>query len=80
MCTWKTCSVEAINPINAVIHTSVIFFFFFFFVFFGSALPAYIDIGQNIFLQCSCPLSSDCDVHADRPGKYFSGDSEVCNF
>lgn len=56
------------------------FFFLFFFVFFGSALPAYIDIGQNIFLQCSCPLSSDCDVHANRPGKYFSGDSEVCNF
>lgn len=79
MCTWKTCSVEAINPINAVIHTSVIFFFLFF-IFFSSALPAYIDIGQNIFLQCSCPLSSDCDVHANRPGKYFSGDSDVCNF
>lgn len=78
MYTWKTCSMEAINPKNTVIHTSVNFSGFFFF--FSNSLPVYIDTGQNIFLQCSCPLNSDCDVHMDRPSKYFSGDTEICNF
>lgn len=55
-------------------------FQWFFFFFFSNSLPVYIDTGQDIFLQCSCPLNSDCDVHMDRPSKYFSGDTEICNF
>lgn len=33
-----------------------------------------------MFLSSCYPLSPDWAVHTESPGKYFRGDSEICNF
>lgn len=73
-CTRKTWSIEAINSINTLIHTSANLSLFFFF---SSASPVYIDIWAEHL--SSFFLSPDCYVCVGSSGKYFPGDTKIFN-